>query len=201
MKDHSDYIKDIAEIRLMMERSSKFLSLTGWAGILAGIYALSGAWLAYSVLEFHPDSFLYTYSNPGSVALVASVVLTLALISAFIDSRIKAKKRKEKVWNITSKRMLVSMALPLVTGGLLILILSTFNMLGMAAPLMLIFYGLALFNAGFYTIPEVRAMGFIQIALGLLNAFFISYGLLFWAIGFGVVHILYGIYMHFSQER
>ncbi|HMB99222.1 MAG TPA: hypothetical protein VKM36_12100 [Balneolaceae bacterium] len=201
MKEHNDYIKDIAEIRLMMERSSKFLSLSGWAGILAGIYALSGAWFAYSVLEFHPDTFLYTHSNSGSVALVASVVLILALISAFIDSRIKAKKRNEKVWNITSKRMLASMALPLVTGGLLILILSTFNMLGLVSPLMLIFYGLALYNAGFYTIPEVRAMGFIQIVLGLLNAFFISNGLLFWAIGFGIVHIVYGIYMHFSQER
>lgn len=201
MKEHHDYTKDIAEIRLMMERSSKFLSLSGWAGILAGIYALTGAWIAHSILEFQPDTFLYTHSNPGSVALVASVVLILALLSAFIDSRVKANKRKEKAWNTTSKKMLAAMAVPLATGGLLILILISNGLMGLIAPFTLIFYGLALYNAGFYTFKEVRLMGFVQIALGLLNTIFISYGLLFWAIGFGAVHILYGIIMHFRYER
>jgi hypothetical protein len=126
--------------------------------------------------------------------------LVFALISAFLDSHVKAKKRNEKAWNATSKRMLMSMAIPLVTGGLLIIILSADGLVGLAAPLMLIFYGMALYNAGFYTIREVRLMGFVQVILGLMNVVFISHGLLFWAIGFGAVHIIYGLFVHFRYE-
>ncbi|SMO53127.1 hypothetical protein [Gracilimonas mengyeensis] len=201
MKEEQDYLKDIAEIRSMMERSSKFLSLSGWAGILAGTYALVGAWIAHSLLKFRPDEFFYSYSNLINVLLTAAGVLGLALVSALLDSRRKANKREESAWNATSRRLLVSMAVPLFAGGILIFILISNGLIGLAAPLTLLFYGLALYNAGHFTIKEVRVMGFVQMLLGLLNAFFVGYGLLFWAIGFGVVHVLYGIYMHFRYER
>ncbi|HET8865572.1 MAG TPA: hypothetical protein VFM80_07725 [Gracilimonas sp.] len=201
MKEEQDYIKDIAEIRSMMERSSKFLSLSGWAGILAGVYALSGAWIAYSVLEFHPNEAFYSYPDLTNIILTATGVLFLSLISALLDSRRKARKNDKKAWNATSRRLLTSMAIPLFTGGILIALLISKGLLGLIAPLTLLFYGLALYNAGSYTIKEVRVMGFTQMILGLLNVAFISYGLLFWAIGFGVVHIVYGIYMYFRFER
>lgn len=201
MKREQDYIKDIAEIRSMMERSSKFLSLSGWAGILAGTYALAGAWVAYSVFGFHPVAIDYTPTAFNQIVLLALGVLILALVSAVFDSRIKAQKREERVWNVTSKRMLVSMAVPLSTGGILILILIVKGFIGLIAPLTLLFYGLALYSAGNYTIKEVRWMGVAQLLLGLINAWFIEYGLLFWAIGFGVIHIVYGVYMHFRYER
>lgn len=201
MKEEQDYIQDIAEIRSMMERSSKFLSLSGWAGILAGVYALVGAWVAYSVLEFYPDEILYSYPDLTNIILTATGVLFLSLISALLDSRRKARKNGEKAWNATSRRLLTSMAVPLFVGGILIVLLISKGLLGLIAPLTLLFYGLALYNAGSYTIREVRVMGFVQMILGLLNMMFISYGLLFWALGFGVVHIVYGIYMYFRFER
>jgi len=201
MKEEQDYIQDIAEIRSMMERSSKFLSLSGWAGILAGIYALIGAWIAYSLFEFHPDEILYTYTDLMNVILTAGGVLALALISSLLYFRRKARKNEKKAWNATSRRLLASMAVPLFAGGLLIVILISKGLIGLVAPLTLLFYGLALYNAGSFTIREVRLMGFVQMILGLLNVVFIGYGLLFWAIGFGAVHIIYGIYMHFRFER
>lgn len=201
MKEEQDYIQDIAEIRSMMERSSKFLSLSGWAGILAGVYALTGAWIAYSVLEFHPNEIFYSYPDLTNIILTATGVLFLSLVSALLDSRRKARKNDKKAWNATSRRLLTSMAVPLFAGGILIVLLISKGLLGLIAPLTLLFYGLALYNAGTYTIKEVRVMGFVQMILGLLNVAFISYGLLFWAIGFGVVHILYGIYMYFRFER
>lgn len=201
MKEEQDYIKDIAEIRSMMERSSKFLSLSGWAGIMAGTYALTGAWIAYSVFGFHPVELFYTPSSFTPVILLALGVLILALVSAIFDSRRKAQKREESAWNATSRRLLASMAVPLCAGGLLIVILISKGLIGLIAPLTLLFYGLALYNAGNYTIREVRLMGVAQIFLGLINAWFIDYGLLFWAVGFGVIHIIYGIYMHFRYER
>jgi hypothetical protein len=75
------------------------------------------------------------------------------------------------------------------------------GLVGLVAPMSLIFYGLALYNASQFTYEEVRSLGLIQIVLGLLGAYFVSYGLLFWAIGLGVAHIVYGIYMHYRYER
>jgi hypothetical protein len=201
MKETHDYTKDLAEIRLMMERSSKFLSLSGWAGIFAGVYALAGTSIAHFVFDFRPDSFVYIHAHSGTVALIAVIVLVLALISAFIDSRLKAKKQNKKAWNTTSQKMLTSMAVPLSTAAILILFLIDDELIGLIAPLTLVFYGLALYNAGFYTFTEVRLMGLIQISLGLLNTAYIGHGLFFWAIGFGVLHIVYGIYMHVRYER
>lgn len=204
MKEEKDYIRDLAEIRSMMERSSKFLSLSGWAGIMAGTIALAGALIAWKVFGFLPDSFAYgadgDYSGFLNVFVLAITVLVLALASAFFDSYRKASKRGERAWNSTSRRLLINMAVPLLAGGILILALVISGFIGMVAPLTLLFYGLALYNAGNFTFKVVRVLGLVQITLGLINCFFIDTGLLFWALGFGLAHIIYGIYM-FKYER
>ncbi len=201
MKDEQDYIRDIAEIRSMMERSSKFLSLSGWAGIMAGIYALAGAWIAWRFFEFNPDAIFYTTSSLPELVLLALGILTLAFITAIFFSWKKAQKRDERIWNATSRRLLANLAVPLIAGGILMVILIAKGLTGLIPSLTLIFYGLALFIAGNYTISEVKYMGLIQVVLGLIGSWFIGYSLLIWAAGFGLVHIMYGIYMYFRYER
>ena len=208
MKDEKDYLRDIAEIRSMMERSSKFLSLSGWAGIMAGIYALAGAFIAFKFLNFNPDELIAGNLEAGSIFASLSKVIWLALIvlilaistASFLSFR-KADKKGEKIWNPTTRRLLLSMAVPLVAGGLVILVLISKGLTGLIAPLTLLFYGLALYNASGFTLNEVKTLGFIQIGLGLISACFIEYGLFIWAAGFGVVHIIYGVYMHYKYER
>lgn len=201
MKKQQDYIQDIAEIRSMMERSSKFLSLSGWAGIMAGIYALAGAWIAFAVFDFKPDEIHYTSPELLKVILLALGILLLALVTAIYFSWKKAAGKGEKIWNATSRRLMASMAVPLMAGGILIMIFISKGLTGLIAPLTLLFYGLALVNAGQFTIYEVKLMGIVQIGLGLISSWFIEYGLLFWTVGFGAVHIIYGIHMHFRYER
>ncbi|GAB2764638.1 hypothetical protein [Salinimicrobium soli] len=203
MKQEQDYIRDIAEIRSMMERSSKFLSLAGWAGILAGIFALAGAYLIYAVFDFNPDRILYTEEKGTLIQVLFTgfVVLLLAVATAIYFSARKAAKLGEKIWNSTSRRLVDEMAVPLVTGGLLILLLIWHGLLGLIAPLTLLFYGLSLYNAGRFTYTEIKVFGILQIILGLINVYFIEYGLLIWAIGFGLLHIIYGIYIHLKYER
>lgn len=206
MNTERDYLKDITEIRSMMERSSKFLSLSGWAGIMAGIYALVGVYIAHVFLRFKPTAI--TYSDAGissaellNVCLLAGAVLLLSIGTAIFLSYKRAAKRGELLWNATSRRLLVNMALPLVTGGLLILVLLSKGLAGLLAPLTLVFYGLALYSAGNFTYREVRIFGIIQIGLGLISAIIIGYGLLFWAAGFGLMHIAYGLYIYLKYER
>lgn len=208
MKEEQDYIRDIADIRSMMERSSKFVSLSGWAGIMAGIYALSGAYIAWKFLGFNPDEIVYKAVNPGNlsdsllnVILLAILILIMATSTAIFLSYKKAAKRSEKLWNPTAKRLLINMAVPLIAGGLLILILISKGVFGLIAPFTLLFYGLALYNVGKFTYEVVKILGLAEIILGLIGSYFVEYGLLFWALGFGVIHIIYGIYIHYRYEK
>ncbi len=207
MKEEQDYIRDITEIRSMMERSSKFLSLAGWSGILAGIYALAGAYIAYSVFDFNPADLVYS-NAPGSlssrlwkVVILGLVILILAIGTAVYLSHKKASKKGEKLWNPTTRRLLIHMTVPLLAGGLLILILISKGLIGLVAPFTLLFYGLALYNISKFTFEEVKTLGLIEIGLGLISSYFIGYGLLFWALGFGLAHVLYGIFIHYRYER
>ena len=208
MKDKQDYIQDIAEMRSMMERSSKFLSLSGLAGVLAGIYALVGTYVAYRFLDFNRGKTVYGASATEGLStrllgtiLLAIAILALAVGTAFFLSYKKAKARREKFWNPSARRLLINMSVPLMAGGILILILMSKGFIGLMAPFTLLFYGLALFNASKFTYEEVRSLGLIQIILGLISSYFVDYGLVCWALGFGVVHIVYGIYLHYRYER
>lgn len=208
MKDEQDYIRDISEMRSMMERSSKFLSLSGLSAILLGIYALAAAFIAYQFFSFNPDQLLYDNIGSGSVPpdflkviFLAMGLLALAVATVFFFSNRKAGKRGEKAWNPTSRRLIVNMAVPLVTGGVLLLIFIAKGLFGLMAPCSLIFYGLAMYNAGKLSYEEVRGLGLIEIALGLAGCYFVEYGLLLWAGGFGLMNIAYGIYLHYKYER
>lgn len=205
MKKEQDYLRDLADIRAMMEKSSKFLSLSGWAGILAGIYALVGAFIIHSfdLVGRGDGSYDTTTEREASPALilVALGVLIATLLSAYILSVRKARQRDEQIWNSTSKRMLGQMAVPLLAGGLLAILFYAHNMLDYLAPTSLIFYGLALHNAGSFSFVELRGLGIIEVALGLLAACFPDFGILFWSLGFGLMHIIYGLYIYMKYER
>jgi len=136
-----------------------------------------------------------------NVIFLALLILILAIGTAIFLSHKKADKRGEKLWNTTSEKLLINMAVPLTAGGLLLLILISQGLIGLIAPFTLLFYGLALYNAGRFTYEVVKILGLIQIGLGLLGAYFVGYGLVFWALGFGVAHIIYGIYIHYRYEK
>lgn len=203
MIKEQDYLKDIADIRAMMERSTKFASLSGLAGVMAGIYALAGAFIVSNFYSFNPTVIQYT-PEPESllkVIVVALLVLVFTLSTTVLLSYIKAKKSGEKIWNITSKRLLADIAVPLSAGGILVVVFLLNGMIGLLAPITLVFYGLAIYNTSKFTFAELKFLGLFLIGLGLLSSFFIEYSMFYWAVGFGVMHIVYGVYMHFKYER
>lgn len=204
-KDH-DYIRDISEIRTMMERSSKFQSLSGLAGIIVGIYALIGAYIAYAFFRFRPEEMNTdgrgtTASDIFPVMVLATIVLVASVATAILLSYKRARSREEGTWNATSRRLMMNMAVPLVAGGILLLVFVSRGLISFLAPFTLIFYGLALYNAGNYTFKEVKYLGMIQVILGLAGTCLPAYGLLIWSLGFGVMNIVYGIYIHIKHER
>lgn len=205
--ENKKYLNDISEIKNMMNQSSRFISLSGLSGVLAGIYSLIGAWLAYKTIYFDTTSMgnyrnlIISQDSINKLFIIASTVLILSLITGIVLSVRKAKKTEDKIWNVSSKRLVINFAIPLATGGFFILFLIEKEMLSLVAPLTLLFYGLACVNASKYTLGDVRYLGITMIILGLLSTWFLGYGLLFWALGFGVCHIIYGSMMYFKYDR
>lgn len=202
------YMEDLVQIRSMMERSSRFLLVSGWAGICAGSYALIGAYLAHYHLGFDPNRLIFTADQLsdftqqkwmlGSLSLV---VLLVSAVTAVLFSMAQAKQRGERIWTPATKHLLEALLVPVTVGGGLILILLSVDLIGLIPPLMLVFYGLGLYQAGTHSFKEVKLLGLAQLLLGILNAWFVEQGLLWWTLGFGILHVLYGIYIKIRYER
>jgi hypothetical protein len=206
MKPADHYEEDLASIRKMMEQSSKFLSLSGLSGILAGTYALLGAVAAYYLVQYPLAPTDYRQESVGGTNLPALVGIALAVLAASLGtgywlSKRKAEKAGQPVWNETSRRLMINLAIPLATGGLFTVLLLLNGHYGVVAPSLLIFYGLALINASPNLYGEIRYLGYSEILLGLVAALLPGFGLLFWALGFGVLHIFYGAVMYRKYDR
>ncbi|MFN4028126.1 MULTISPECIES: hypothetical protein [Flavobacterium] len=197
-----DYLKDIQDIKQMMAQSTQFISLSGLSGILAGLYALCGAVVVNFLIDNHHAEFITLESTTfKQIIAVAIVVLVLSLITAYFLTAKKAKKVGEKVWNPSSKRLLINFCIPLFTGGILALLLLRHGVYGLIAPITLIFYGLACVNASKYTLRDVRYLGITEIILGLIAVEYSGYGLYVWIVGFGICHIVYGAVMYYKYDR
>ncbi|REC46279.1 hypothetical protein [Chryseobacterium pennipullorum] len=200
--DTKNYHEDLSHIRSMMERSSRFISLSGLSGVVAGLAALIGATYVYFVLKREGIDYFEGGRNFFAPALVWELVLTgvvilvVAVLSGYIFTAHKSRKKGLKIWDATTKRLLATFMIPLITGGVFCLALLFHHLFVWIAPTTLIFYGLALVNAEKYTLTDVKYLGYCQIVLGLFSLFFLGWGLVFWAIGFGVLHIVYGLIMH-----
>lgn len=205
MKEN-EALAELSSIRSLMERSAKFISLSGLSGVMAGIYALIGAFFGYRIVYQTGFGLEYRehYVNDQLVitklSLVALVVLLCSVGTAIILSTRKARQKKQQIWNAASKGLLTHAGIPLMTGGLLILILLYRGYFGIIAPACLIFYGLALVSGSHYTFKDIKWLGFSEILLGLLAALMPGYGLFFWSAGFGVLHIIYGLIMYFKYD-
>lgn len=199
---NENYLKDITAIKDLMNRSSRFISLSGLSGILAGIYALIGAAYAY---------WLFNQASNREVALEGDifqlVLLDLILVgilsvgTAIFLTTQKAKKNGEKIWDPTTRRLLLNFLTPLVAGGIYILIILNQHRYGQTAALMLLFYGLGLVSASKYTLGYIKYLGFTEIILGLICAVYPGYGFWFWVLGFGIMHIVYGTLMYFKYDK
>jgi hypothetical protein len=214
MLEQEQSLKDLQQIKQMMERSSRFISLSGLSGISAGIWALIGAWLAHdyvvgrkdfiinrSIAQEQMDANNYLIIFNTWIFWIAAGTFVAAFVSAFIFTMIKSRKDGVPLWGKSAFRLFVNVSIPLVAGGIFLFKLLQFGTFGLVAPGCLIFYGLALINAGKYTLGEIRWLGCSQLLLGIINLAFVGYGIYFWAVGFGVMHIVYGAWMWYKYDR
>ncbi len=216
MSENNQHLEDIRQIRSMMERSTQFLSLSGLSGIFAGLIALFGAAFIFYYQQRDPQLISYSLSNSmlnGSVItgevsealrvffITAMVVLIFAISAVIFFSARRARFMDVPLWSSSTRRLLVHLFVPIATGGIFCLILLYHGLALLVAPSMLIFYGLGLINASKFTLHDIQYLGAIEVVIGLVAAVFTKYGLLFWTIGFGFMHIIYGFIMFWKYER
>jgi hypothetical protein len=215
---NQEHQQSLQHIKNMMERSSRFISLSGLSGVAAGLCALIGAYFANNVINNSYkntlqklNNNLYDAATTGTINIkdfMGNQLFTIAIITfiasfllSFLFTYLRSKKTNTTLWGTTSKRLFINMMIPLVAGGIYLLKLIEAHTFGLIAPGCLIFYGLALVNASKFTLGEVKYLGYLQILLGVVNLWFVGFGLYFWAIGFGILHIVYGIFMWHKYER
>jgi hypothetical protein len=208
VQDQHQHLDALRDIQRIMQRSSRFISLSGLSGIAAGVWALIGAIFAHKWIQDYNNK----YEDHGftgydfhqlklNLLLTAAIVLIASLLSAFYFTWRRAGQNNLPLWDHTSKQLAINMLIPLIAGGLFILAMLQQSEWTFIAPACLIFYGLALVNGSKYTLSDIRYLGILEIILGLINTQFLHYGLYFWAIGFGVLHIIYGFVMWWKNER
>jgi hypothetical protein len=219
MNDNRENLQTLRDIRQMMEKSSRFISLSGLSGIAAGICALIGAGFAYRVIQRnyfsvhnlrkidewessrYSDGIRLGEYMGDRLMWIGGLTFIAAFISAFLFTYLRSRKTGVPVWGASSKRLLVNTAVPLLAGGIYLLHLVAAGTYGLVAPGCLVFYGLALISGSKYTLGDIRYLGYCQLVLGLISLWFQGYGLYFWAAGFGVLHIVYGTLMWWKYER
>ncbi|MFN8310890.1 MAG: hypothetical protein U0T73_13090 [Chitinophagales bacterium] len=210
MSTENSPLQQLHDIRNMMERSSRFISLSGLSGVFAGIFALAGAAAFYAYVN---QNYSYGYQSlvnevPFNINwsfyqfcfIDAAIVLTGSLAAGIFFTTRRAKADGRPIWDRTALLLLTHLFIPLAAGGIFCLIMMWHGWFGLVAPALLLFYGMALLNASKFTLPEIQWLGISEIALGLLAFCFLGYGLTFWSIGFGILHIIYGLVMYVRYE-
>jgi hypothetical protein len=204
-------LESIQAIKQLMERSVKFISLSGLSGVFAGICALIGAGAVYVFLPINPLSPDFSPAlhqangqwNWGAIYFLvadALAVLLFSLCGGIYFTARQAQRKGQKIWDKSALLLLENIAIPLIAGGFFCLMLVYHRQVDWVAPSMLIFYGLALLNGSKYTFSQIKYLGLTEVGLGLMATFFLGYGLWFWALGFGIAHILYGAVMYWKYE-
>ncbi|MBX9784847.1 MAG: hypothetical protein K2X48_16275 [Chitinophagaceae bacterium] len=218
MNSRNQPIETLQDIKNIMNRSSRFISLSGLSGVAAGVCALVGAWFAHGVINSgstarYPSKHLSDYvlsdsAIPTMRAFMGDRLFQIAVLTfiaafgfSFLFTYLRSRKENIPVWGTAARRLMWNVLLPMMVGGIFLLKLIEAGVIGLIAPGCLIFYGLALINGSKFTLGEIRYLGYANVLLGLINCWYPGLGIYFWAMGFGVLHIVYGVVMWNKYER
>lgn len=190
-------LESVNEIKELMEKSSKFTSISGVTAIMAGVYALAGAYY----VAYYLVASARLIDDIKNMSIIASLVFTAAAVTAIVLSYYKSRKTGVRFFSRLTYRALWHFSLPMLAGGALCISMLLHEYYGILSSAMLLIYGLALVNTSKYTYDSMAWLGYAFIGLGIIDCFFDGHGLLFWTIGFGGFHILYGILFYLYYER
>lgn len=225
MKDNisDNPLAALEEIKKVMQSSTRIFSLSGWSGVWAGGVALISTLVFFYIkvvlasttmrhvsimdlddywhLVWDDVGFALQTNQKEYLLWSAFLAVILAIAGAVFFSIRKYRRVGQRVsYNEVARKLLINLAIPMCVGAIFCLHFLYADLAQYLVPCSLTFYGLALINSSKYTYQDIKYLGLIQIALGLLALFVMQYHLWFWALGFGVMHIVYGVSMWLKYD-
>lgn len=210
--ENKEALDTLNEIKDLMAKSSKFGSVSGGSvliiGLLASIVA-AGAWLLllpHIGAAWLPERYSGMLINSPQRTLIASAVavgllaVSMAVVS-FGTYRKIVRRQGRFVFDQTVRRPLAHFCVPMAAGGALCLALLLQGHYGLTSSMMLVFYGLSLLNSSHYTLKPIAWLGYAELALGIADCYIVTHAILFWWLGFGLMHILLGVYILIKGNR
>ena len=175
-------LEHLRVIRQTMERTSAFTAVPGWGFVAMGVTSFAAVPIAFR--QKTAEGWLAAW------LIEAMVAATIALIMMHL----KATRLGTEVLSISGRRLFAGLLPALAAGGLLTVALMRGGPIGMIPGVWLVLYGVAVMQAGAFSVRTVPLMGGVFVALGAIALplpWFWANVLL--AAGFGLLHIIFGI--------
>ena len=179
---HDRAMDNLRFIRETMERSTSFTAVSGVAGMIMGAVAMVAAVVAST--RRTPEAWLLTW-------LIAALVAGLAALWAMIR---KARASGVSLLSGPGSKFALFFTPPIVVGALLTAALVRVDLLSVLPGAWLLLYGTAVVSGGAFSVRIVPMMGVGFMLVGALALFAPpAWGDEFMAVGFGVLHIVFGL--------
>jgi len=176
--DHLRYIRET------MESAAEFTAVPGWGGVAMGITALAAAFLAAR------------QSTPRAWLMVWLAEVFVAIAIAAPAAATKARRANSSLFTGPGRKFVLSFAPPIIVGGLLTLALFQLGAVSALPGVWLLLYGTAIVTGGAFSVRAVPIMGLCLMALGTAALFTpVSWGNIFMAGGFGLIQVIFGIWI------
>jgi len=179
---HDRAMDDLRFIRKTMESAGGFTAVSGWGQVLAGASALAAGLVASR--QSTVEGWLATWLAAAAVAFALSA----------LTSERKARAAGESLFTGPGRKFLLGFVPAIVVGALLTVF---FYRAGLTAGLpgaWLLAYGTAVVAGGAFSVRVVPVMGICFMTVGAVALFSPqAWGDLFMAIGFGGIHIVFGL--------
>lgn len=171
-------------IRRAMERGSTFTAVSGLGGAGMGAIGLTAAILAAN--QPSVERWLAVWLAAAPVALCVGVVAVWR----------KAARSGAPLAGTVARRFALGLAAPLVAGAAVTYALWRAGDYAVMAPTWLLLYGTGVTVGGMFSAPVVRATGVCFMAVGIAAVVTPpDWGNSWLAIGFGLLHIGFGVHI------
>lgn len=197
------------EIQRIMERATLFTLLPSVSAIAGGVLVLGGCAVSYAMfrsLDFadivhlsfgSQAAFCVMWFLVGVVAVVLEVVLTAR--TARRQQLVPADRPMRVAAFSLTPSVVVAMVL---TFKFLIPLEPKPEEIQYIVPVWMMLYGTGVYTAGLFSIRPPRILGLTFLAMGVVALLvFPGYGVVSAALSFGLLHIVFGIYILRKQRQ
>jgi hypothetical protein len=179
---HARAIDDLSFIRRTMERATAFTAVPGWGGVAMGCTGLAGAAVAART-----DTALAWVACWLTAAVAALLIGTWAMA-------VKARRAGTPVFSWSGRQFVLSFLPPLAVGALLTVVLAGNDLIQVLPGTWLLLYGSGVVTGGAFSVRVVPVMGMCFMLLGAVALFGpASWGNLLMGLGFGGLHLVFGL--------